>query len=330
VATRTSLAARAVVATLLAAAVIVPGCSPPEDPWKNVPGGQPRVLVSFAPLYCFAKAVGGPDVAVLSLMTGTGPHDHRPTPDDMIAANKADLFLLNGLALDDSMIKVANGSGNSRKDLVQKLGEAIPESQRIPVSGAPHSHGPGVKCDCCNGEFDPHVWLGIDEAVLMVNRIAELLEAREKDPARKPGYRERADAYVKKLRELHAYGKAAFKGKKNLKFVTNHHSFRYFARSFGLEVVDSIQMQPGVDPDGAQLARLVEICKREQVRVIGVEPQYSRGAAETLQRNLNQALPDLAVIELDPIETAPPDQLSPDYYLKRMQANIDNLAKHLR
>jgi hypothetical protein len=64
--------------------------------------------------------------------------------------------------------------------------------------------------------------------------------------------------------------------------------------------------------------------------VIGVEPQYSDRAARQLQSALARDLPDLAVIELDPIETGPANRLSPDYYLKRMRANIDNLAKHLR
>ena len=71
-ATRTSLAGKAVVVGLLAVAVALPGCNNAEDPWKDVPGGQPRVLVSFAPLYCFAKAVAGPDVAVLSLLKDVG------------------------------------------------------------------------------------------------------------------------------------------------------------------------------------------------------------------------------------------------------------------
>ncbi len=326
--TRTSVAGTLAVVALLAVAALLPGCRAPEDPWKDVPGGRPRVLTSFAPIYCFAKAVAGPDVAVLSLLTTTGPHDHSTGADDTLAAATADLFLTNGLTIDDFAVTVANASGNPRRDLVQNLAEGIPAEQLIKFSGAEHKHANGEKCNCAHGDFDPHVWLGIPEAKHMVRRAAELLS--KQDPARKDGYHARAEAYVQQLDQLLADGKKALAGKKNRKFITNHHSFRYFARAFGLEVLDSIQMQPGVDADGAQLARLVKLCKANDVRVIGVEPQYSRKAAETLQASLRKELPELVIVELDPIETAPPERLSPEYYLERMRQNVENLAKHLR
>jgi ABC-type Zn uptake system ZnuABC Zn-binding protein ZnuA len=331
VTTRTSLARRltlGVLLVLLAAVLLLPGCSKAGDPWEKVSGGKPRVLVSFAPLYCFAKAVAGPDVAVLSLLAATGPHDYKETADDLIAAQKADLILFNGLTLDDFMTRVA--SSTKKTEIVHKLADAIPKSQLIHSDedepGHAHKHGDGHAHS--HGEYDPHVWLGLDNVKPMVQRIAELLS--KTDPARKDGYQARADAYVKKLDELKAYGDKLFKDKKNRKFITNHESFRYFARSFGLELLESIQLQAGVEPDGGQIAKLAELCKKHNVRVIGVEPQYSRAAAETLQKSLRKDIPELAIVELDPIETAPPDRLGPDYYLERMKQNLDNLAKHLR
>src|SRR4051812_33632516 len=77
------------------------GCSKAVDPWKDVPGGSTKVLVSFPPLYCFAKGVAGDDAKVLSLLAATGPHEHQATADDSLAAAGADLFLVNGLTLDD-------------------------------------------------------------------------------------------------------------------------------------------------------------------------------------------------------------------------------------
>ena len=35
-------------------------------------------------------------------------------------------------------------------------------------------------------------------------------------------------------------------------------------------------------------------------------------------------------LPLDPIETANPEQLTPEYYLQRMNQNVENLAKHLK
>ena len=48
-----------------------------------------------------------------------------------------------------------------------------------------------------------------------------------------------------------------------------------------------------------------------------------------LQKDLAREQPELTIVELDPIETAPTD-LDAGYYLRRMRANLDNLAKHLQ
>ena len=45
----------------------IAGCSKATDPWKDVPGGPTKVLVTIPPLYCFAKNVAGEDAAAASL-----------------------------------------------------------------------------------------------------------------------------------------------------------------------------------------------------------------------------------------------------------------------
>ena len=60
------------------------GCGAPHSAWENAPGGPKHVLVSFPPLYCFAKNVAGPDAKVLSLLTTVGPHDYQPSAADAL------------------------------------------------------------------------------------------------------------------------------------------------------------------------------------------------------------------------------------------------------
>src|SRR4051794_4666386 len=73
------------------------GCGTAEDPW---PPGKPRVLVSFPPLYCFAKNVAGDKPAVMSLLTTTGPHGFEAGQTEALKIDRADVFLANGLGLD--------------------------------------------------------------------------------------------------------------------------------------------------------------------------------------------------------------------------------------
>ncbi|MCI0458370.1 MAG: metal ABC transporter substrate-binding protein [Gemmataceae bacterium] len=304
---------------------LLPGCSGTKDPWPAVPGNGPRVLVSFPPLYCFAKNVAGDDAKVLSLLTTVGPHDHQATAEDAMIARGADLFLVNGLDLDEFTTRVVNNSGNRNKDLVRKVGESIPTSTLIPIG---HEHAEGAKCDCAHGEHDPHVWLGIDEAVQMVNAICKALQDRA--PGQHDAYRQRADDYIARLRKLHEDGLKMLEGKKTRTIITNHHSFGYFARSFKLTVEDAIQVQPGIEAHAQQLTKLIALAKAKQIRVIGVEPQYPTGAAEKLQQALRKQGVETTIIELDPIETSASPQVSATYYEERMRANLEQLAKHLQ
>ena len=123
---------------------------------------------------------------------------------------------------------------------------------------------------------------------------------------------------------------ALLKDKRNRKLITQHESLGYFTRSFELEIVDYIQTQPGVPVEGKQLAKLVELCRRDGIRVIAVEPQYSRGNADTIREELKRKDVDVAIIELDPAETADANQLDAGFYERVMRANLETLAKHLQ
>src|SRR5947209_7272721 len=80
--------------------VLFLGCGQMRPPWEGK-GGPPRVLVTFAPLASFARAIGGDQAGVMSLCPkNTGPHDYQFTIEDAIKLRDADLFVANGLGLD--------------------------------------------------------------------------------------------------------------------------------------------------------------------------------------------------------------------------------------
>ncbi len=326
---RTDFRVSVFTALLAVLPLLATGCGQAENPWAKVEGGPPYVLTSFPPLYCFAKNVAGPDAGVLCLMTPTGPPNYPTTPFDPAKVRRANLFLVNGLGLDEFVTKLAGDSGQVE---IYKVGDQIPHQQLIHAdaeeSEQMHKDKDGKACKHEHGEHDPHVWLGLPQAISMVEKIRDKLQAV--DPAHKEGYAQRAEAYLAELKKLHEYGKEKFKDKKNRALVTTHDSLRYFADAFELEIEGSIQ-QAGQEADAVKLARLAQLCKDKKVSVIVVEPQYRKGPAVTLQKNLATQGVMVEVAEVDPLETAPADpQPDPAYYVQQMRRNIDNLAKALR
>jgi ABC-type Zn uptake system ZnuABC Zn-binding protein ZnuA len=313
----------------LGALFVFPGCGTAPNVWENVEGGPTKVVAAFPPLYCFAKSVAGPDAAVLCLLETVGPHDFHPEKLDALKLRGANLFLVNGLGVDDWVPRMVTDSHNTRLKVV-KVGEAIPEDKLLPGEEEDEQykkHEPEKGGHEHHGLFDGHVWLGVPQAVVMVDRIRDAL--KKEDPGHAADFDKRARDYVGQLHELEAYGKKKLAGKKNLKIVSMHDSLRYFAHTFGLKVVASIQPQPGVEADPVKLAQLAKVCEQEKVRVIAVEPQFSPATAETLRRQLKSRGFEVHIVEVDPMETADPP-LAADHYVRTMRANIDALASKLQ
>lgn len=314
------------VAVGVAAALPLAGCSSkPDAVWPATPG--PKVVVSFAPLYCFAVNVAGPDAHVKVLMGTTGPHHFQPTDTDARTVRQADLFFVNGLDLDSKVAAtIQKNSGNAKLKLVA-LGDKLPKDMLHEgvCTHADHDHGDHEH------PTDPHVWLGPDHAVLMVEAIRDELKAA--DPAHADGYDARAAAYVARLKQLKADGVAAFADKTERRFITFHDSLGYFTRAFGVKVADVVQKKPGVEPTADEMRGVIKACKTKQVRLLAIEPQYgaNTSAASILtELRRDPALADAAVVEIDPLETVKPDDLTADWYEKKMRANIEALSKAMK
>lgn len=309
-------------AAIIAAAIA--GCGGAGPDWPNK---SPKVVASFPPLYCFALNVAGDDAAVKTAMTAEGPHHFDPKASDARLLRRADLFFINGLGLDEGPAeKMRNGSGNPRLTVVN-LGERIDPKELEENCNCHHDHAGQHVHDHA---VDPHVWLGLDLAVKQVEGIRDGLKAA--DPAHADGYGRRAADYAARLRKLEADGKAMLAGKKDRKFVSFHGSLAYFARAFDLDVAEVIEKVPGQEPTGEELKAIVEACKENGVRVIAVEPQYtSQSAAKRILDELRRkGVPDPALVEIDPLETAREQDLSAGWYEAKMRANLEALAGALK
>ena len=326
--------ARFLPALLTAAAAGFAGCTKAPDPWDKVPGGPPRVLVTIPPLASFVHSVAGDRAAVFSLCTSQGPHGHEFNAHETSYLRRADAFFAVGLGLDDEHFadKLYESAGNPRLKYA-KLGDALPDNllRHLDEPGHDTDAGKGHDHDHGHGEHDPHVWLGIPQATAVVEVIrARLADA---DPAHAADYEANASRYKQTLADLHAEGKKLLAGKKDPKIVSFHDSLAYFADSFGLKIVGVIERVPGGEAsskDSRELQKLVELCRKENVRVIAVEPQYpTTGSAQLVQQALKDKGLDVRLVEVDPLETS--DGKAPDagWYAGKMRENLKKLAEAL-
>jgi len=281
---------------------------------------QLNILCSFHPIYIFTQNVAmnvkGTNIECL-LPQNVGPHDYSLTPGDMKKIMKADIFVINGLGLEEFLDKAVR-EGNPKIKVVNTSIGIKP----IKVEGAEDNHKDNEaehKSEHHHGKYNPHVWVSPKSAIIQVRNIEKALE--EADAKNAKQYKENSDKYVAKLEAIVKELEKASKAFSNRKIVTFHNALDYLARDFGLQVVDVIEVVPGHQPSAGELAKMIRRIKNFGVAAIFSEPQYPEKVANVLADETK-----IPVYPLDPVATG---DGKPETYEKIMRKNIQILIKAL-
>ena len=218
------------------------------------------VVVSDPPIADLVSQVAGDGVEVVSVVPmGADGHTYQPVPEDARTLAEADIYIENGMNLNDvvtSFAEVNYPEGTPHYE----LSEVIPPSEVIATDGADKiaSHGHAHS-------FNAHFWPDLRYATMYVERISEILT--DKDPANASVYAERAAAVTAQLQEMDAAFLSALATipEANRKMVVYHDSWTYFGRRYGVPVIGAIQPTDFSEPSAAELRSTIE-----EVRAAGV------------------------------------------------------------
>ncbi len=285
---------------LLLAAVV--GVSPFP---REAQGTELRVLTSFLPIYLFTQNVVGEAQGItveMMLPAALGcPHDYALSPGDMKKIAAADLFVVNGLGMEDFL-----GAP------VQRAHPGI----RVMESAAPVSP---LRSQGSLGEINPHTWVSPRNAILQVRTIEKALS--EASPGNGPVFRRNADAYVSRLDALVREFDEAATRFRNRNIVVFHNVFDYLARDLHLAVVGRIEETPGQEPSAGEMQALIDVIRQRGAAAVFAEPQYPDKLARAVA---GEAGVPLRI--LDPVATG---STVPTSYEDAMRRNLRTLQEVL-
>ena len=250
------------------------------------------------------RGVDGVEVVNLTPPQTGCLHDYQLTPEDMKTLETADIFVVNGLGMENFLDKVIEAHPNL------KIIDASDSPKIVPIMEE-------------DGKPNPHVWLSITYSIEQVKNISSKL--CELDPKHVDAYKRHTLDYVDELTTLRDELHISLTMLPNRDIVTFHEAFPYLAKEFGLNVVAIIERGPGTEPTPQELAATIDKINALPVKIIFTEPQYSPKAAETIARETGAQ-----IFELDPIVTgeAKPENLLD--YVDRMLNNALTLVKALQ
>lgn len=281
-----------------------------------------RVLASTFPVWIFSRNVcaGVENTRVELLIPALAgcPHDYAPGPADLIKIEKANVMVINGLGLEEGILK-ARDSVAAKLAVIDAGHDVQPLLTSPDERGHDHQHDQrdtGHKHDGPN----PHIFAGPLQAALMVENIRRGLA--QNDPANASLYEANAAAYAAKLRilaeRLHAIGAAAA----NKNIALQHDALAYLAQNAALEVVGLLPAMR--NPSAAQLRTLQRDFANKKPVIIATDAQYSDKIAMMLAKETG-----IPCASLNPGANGPADAPL-DYYESVMDNNIAVLEKYFK
>lgn len=248
----------ALLAAVLASSALTPllaGCSRAEAEAD----GRPVVATTVSPITSIAAAIGGDRVRIEGIVPeGTNSHTFEPEPSTAELLSDADLVLVNGLKLEDPTMALAEANMAADARLVELGTAVLPESDYIYDFSFPKE----------DGKPNPHLWTDPTYAIAYAAVIRDELTALDPDGA--DSYAANYEAFAAKAEALadaiRADQETVPAGQ--LKLVTYHDAYAYFADTFGWQIVGALQPKDFAEPTPAEVAALIEQIRAEGVPTI--------------------------------------------------------------
>jgi ABC-type Zn uptake system ZnuABC Zn-binding protein ZnuA len=243
--------------------------------------GKLNVVTSTQDLASLAIEVGGDRVNVISIARGyQDPHFVEAKPSFLLNLRRADLLVSVGLQLEIGWLPpLITQSGNP------KIQPAAPgyfdASQFAEILEIPTAQVSRAMGDV-HPQGNPHYWLdpqnGLRVAVGLAQKFAQL------SPGDAGYFQQRLADFRKRLMAAEQRWDDLMKPYRGRKVITYHQSWPNFVKRFGLVVAEYVEPRPGIPPSPAHVVELISLMKRQNVKLILVEPYFDLKTPQSVAR----------------------------------------------
>lgn len=238
---------------------------------KNNESEKPVIAVTIEPQRYFAEAIAGDKFNVVSLVPkGTSPETYDPTPQQLVSLGNSNAYFRIGYIGFEQvwMDRLLENTPHIQVFDTSKDINLIYENHEH--SG--HQHAGGV---------EPHIWNSTANALVIARNMYKALCLLDKD--NEVYYLARYDSLCQSISRTDSLIRQTLATPGSAKaFMIYHPALSYFARDYGLQQI-SIE-EGGKEPSPAHLKELIDLCRRENVHVIFVQPEFDSRNAEIIAK----------------------------------------------
>ena len=241
-----------------------------------------NAVVSILPEQTFVKAIAGDKVNVsVMVQPGNSPHTYEPKPSQMIEITKADLYF----AIDVEFEQV----------WLPKFKDLNPNMQIIDLAdNIVKIHMHETEHDGHDHEgSDPHIWTAPSNVKIISENIYAALV--KKDPANTEYYKRNLEIFMASIDETDRQISQILSSLGDTRsFMVFHPSWGYFAKAYNLNQI-AVEVE-GKEPKPKALIHLLKEAKKEKVKAIFTQPEFSDTIAKIIAKELQ-----IPVVKVSPL-----------------------------
>ena len=241
------------------------------------------VFVSVVPQKYFLEKIGGKHLRVhVMVPPGASPATYEPKPGQMTALSTAKGYFSIGVPFEKVWLP-----------RFTRLFKQLPVIQTdAGIAKEPLWEGEGTSAKEAEG-LDPHIWTSPPLVMLQAWTIMDAL--CRIDPSHTKDYETNYRAFINELVDLDLeIRKILLPRSRGKHFLVFHPSWGYFARAYGLKQI-AIEKE-GKAPGPRHLEELIALAKKEKIRAVFTQPQFSRKSAQILSQAIGAR-----IVSADPL-----------------------------
>ena len=240
------------------------------------------LTVTIEPLRYFTEAIAGENYQVVSMVPkGSSPESYDPTPQQLVNLSKSQAYFRIGhIGFEQAWMKKLEANCPDMKVYDTSKGIDL-------IRDKGHWHGDHFH----EGGVEPHIWNSTQNALIIVDNIYQAL--CELDTTHQADYKYRLDSLKQSIQQTDAETRRLLENADST-FLIYHPALSYFARDYGLKQI-SIE-EGGKEPSPAQLKKLIETCRNENVHTIFVQQEFDQRNAQLIAHELG-----IDIVSINPL-----------------------------
>jgi manganese transport system substrate-binding protein len=291
---------------MVAVMLLTVGCGTKENSNDGEPTEGLSIVSSFSILDdIIGEIVGERGTTSYIVPIGEEPHEYEPLNSDFQKVSDADLFIVNGLDLEEWLTKIVGQVTDT------PVFEASTGVEPITLVGS-------------TDEYDPHAWLSVPNVIQYVENIVKKLS--ELDPEGAPIYQSNGERYVEELQQLHEWivNEVTQIQVENRVIVVSENAFKYFGAEYGFLTEGIWDINSHEEGTTGQISRIIDIVRDNNVPALFVETTVD-------PRYINQIASETGVEVAGTVFTdAIGKTEDTNSYIKMMKANVETFVNGLK